>query len=70
MFHIKTLNKISNVGISKFDTEKYTCGDNVENPQAIMVRSASMHEMEMPQIIKLSDMRTKRRRGPVSEASI
>ncbi len=49
MFHIKTLNKISNVGISKFDTEKYTCGDNVENPQAIMVRSASMHEMEMPQ---------------------
>ena len=45
MFHIKTLNKISNVGISKFDTEKYTCGDNVENPQAIMVRSASMHEM-------------------------
>ncbi len=49
MFHIKTLNKISNVGISKFDTEKYTCSDNVENPQAIMVRSASMHEMEMPQ---------------------
>ena len=49
MFHIKTLNKISNVGISKFDTEKYTCGDNVENPEAIMVRSASMHEMEMPQ---------------------
>lgn len=49
MFHIKTLNKISNVGISKFDIEKYTCGDNVENPQAIMVRSASMHEMEMPQ---------------------
>ena len=29
MFHIKTLNKISNVGISKFDTEKYICGDNV-----------------------------------------
>lgn len=49
MFHIRTLNKISNVGISKFDTEKYTCGDNVENPEAIMVRSASMHEMEMPQ---------------------
>lgn len=49
MFHIRTLNKISNVGISKFDTEKYICGDNVENPQAIMVRSASMHEMEMPQ---------------------
>ncbi len=49
MFHIKTLNKISNVGISKFDTAKYTCGDTVESPDAIMVRSASMHDMEMPQ---------------------
>lgn len=48
MFKIKTLNKISNVGLSKFDKEKYVYGDNVENPDAIMVRSASMHEMEMP----------------------
>ena len=49
MFNIKTLNKISNVGISKFDTAKYTCGDDIENPDAIMVRSASMHEMDMPE---------------------
>lgn len=48
MFQIKTLNKISNVGLSKFDKDKYVYGDNVENPDAIMVRSASMHEMEMP----------------------
>lgn len=48
MFNIKTLNKISNVGLSKFDTAKYTCGDDIENPDAIMVRSASMHDMEMP----------------------
>lgn len=48
MFNIKTLNKISNVGLSKFDTSKYTYGDNVENPDAVMVRSASMHDMEMP----------------------
>lgn len=48
MFKIKTLNKISNVGLSKFDKEKYVYGDDVENPDAIMVRSASMHEMEMP----------------------
>lgn len=49
MFNIKTLNKISNVGLSKFDTTKYTYGDNIENPDAIMVRSASMHDMEMPE---------------------
>lgn len=48
MYQIKTLNKISNVGLSQFDKEKYVYGDNVENPDAIMVRSASMHEMEMP----------------------
>lgn len=48
MFSIKTLNKISNVGLSKFDTSKYTYGDDVQNPDAIMVRSASMHDMEMP----------------------
>lgn len=48
MFKIKTLNKISNVGLSKFDKEKYVYGDDIENPDAIMVRSASMHEMEMP----------------------
>lgn len=48
MYNIKTLNKISNVGMSKFDTSKYTYGDDIENPDAIMVRSASMHDMEMP----------------------
>lgn len=49
MFNIKTLNKISNVGLSKFDTAKYTYADDIENPDAIMVRSASMHDMEMPE---------------------
>ncbi len=49
MYNIKTLNKISNVGLSKFDTTKYTYGDDIENPDAIMVRSASMHDMEMPE---------------------
>ena len=48
MYNIKTLNKISNVGLSKFDTSKYSYGDDIENPDAIMVRSASMHDMEMP----------------------
>lgn len=48
MFNIKTLNKISNVGLSKFDERKYTCANEIENPDAIMVRSASMHDMEMP----------------------
>jgi D-3-phosphoglycerate dehydrogenase len=48
MFNIRTLNKISDVGLSKFDADKYTYGNDIENPDAIMVRSASMHDMEMP----------------------
>lgn len=48
MFHIKTLNKISPLGMEKFDRSTYAWGDDIENPEAIMVRSASMHDMEMP----------------------
>ncbi len=47
MYHIKCLNKISEVGTSRFN-EKYICGESVENPDAILVRSASMHETELP----------------------
>ena len=49
MFTVKTLNKISNVGLSKFDEAKYTIDDNTQSPDAIMVRSAAMHDMEMPE---------------------
>ena len=49
MFKIKTLNKISPVGLSKFDPANYTYGDDVQNPDAIMVRSAAMHDMELPE---------------------
>ncbi|MVB12604.1 D-3-phosphoglycerate dehydrogenase [Caprobacter fermentans] len=47
MYQIKCLNKISPVGTSRFG-ENYSCSDSVENPEAILVRSASMHEMELP----------------------
>lgn len=49
MFNIKTLNKISDVGLSKFNDDKYICANEMDNPDAIMVRSASMHDMEMPE---------------------
>ena len=46
MFNIQTLNKISKYGTDNFDTTKYNIVDEIANPDAIMVRSASMHEME------------------------
>lgn len=52
MYKIKTLNKISPHGLDRFDKKYYTYGDDMENPDAIMVRSASMHEMELPDSLK------------------
>ena len=50
MYDILTLNKISKTGLERF-TDEYQYGDAIENPQGIMVRSASMHEMEMPVLL-------------------
>lgn len=47
MYHIKTLNKISPYGMDVFDRSKYICGDHVEAPNGILVRSAAMHDMEL-----------------------
>ena len=49
MFHIQTLNKISPVGLNKFGPANYTVDAPETTPDAIMVRSASMHDMEMPE---------------------
>ena len=46
MYNIHTLNKISKAGLKHFDAAKYNCGEEVQNPDAIMVRSAAMHDME------------------------
>ncbi len=46
MKNIKLLNKIAAVGTNCFDGNKFNVGENVENPDAILVRSAKMHDME------------------------
>ena len=48
MFNVLTLNKIAACGTDLLDKSKYTVGDDIANPDAILVRSASMHEMELP----------------------
>ena len=45
MYQIQTLNKISPVGLDQLG-ENYQVADTFENPDAILVRSAVMHEME------------------------
>ena len=46
MYNIKTMNKISPVGMKRFNSDKYACGDDIASPDAIMVRSAALHDME------------------------
>lgn len=48
MANILTLNKIAKIGLDRFG-EGYVCSDSMENPDAVLVRSAAMHDMEMPE---------------------
>ena len=45
MYNVLTLNKIAAVGTSRLG-DNYTCGDDIQNPDAVLVRSAAMHDME------------------------
>ena len=49
---IKLMNKIAKVGTDIFDRDIYEVSDTAENPDAIMVRSAALHEMEIPANLK------------------
>ena len=51
MINIRTLNKIAKCGLDAFD-EKYNIADECENPDGIILRSFSMHEMELPESLK------------------
>ena len=47
-FTIKTLNAISHTGLSRLPKEEFEVSSEVENPDAIMLRSASLHGVEIP----------------------
>mgnify|MGYP006336190753 CR=1 FL=1 len=47
MFQINCLNPISKIGLANFTTD-YRINDNVNEADAILVRSAAMHDMDLP----------------------
>ncbi len=47
MYNIQTLNKIAACGTDLLDKSKYAVSDDAANPDAILVRSAAMHDMEL-----------------------
>ena len=48
MYHIKTFNKISPVGLNKFDAEHYVVSDSETNEDGILVRSAKLLDYQFP----------------------
>ena len=46
-FKIQTLNKIAAVGLNQLDRDNYEVATDINNPDAILVRSADMHEMNI-----------------------
>ncbi len=52
MKKIRTMNKIAPIGLEQLDTERFEIGDGIENPDGIMVRSASLHDMEFGDNLK------------------
>ncbi len=52
MFKIQTLNKISPNGLDHFQRDNYEVASELLNPDAIVVRSFKMHEMELNKELK------------------
>jgi D-3-phosphoglycerate dehydrogenase len=52
MYKIQTLNKISPLGLNRFPHEDYEVASEFTNPDAIVVRSFKMHDMELPSNLK------------------
>ena len=52
MQNIQVLNNISPLGLEKFPKDTYEVSTSNDNPDAILVRSAKMHDMEIGNSLK------------------
>lgn len=52
MYKIRTLNNISPAGLTEFPADNYQISDDESSPDAIILRSFKMHEMEIPASLK------------------
>lgn len=53
MFNIKTINNISDKGLSRLPAENFSVSEDIDNPDAIILRSQNLHEMEIPSNLKV-----------------
>lgn len=52
MYQVKLYNKISKVGLENLDATKYTCSEDFTDYDAVLVRSAKLHDVEFPKNLK------------------
>ena len=52
MYKILTLNNISVAGLDRLPRESYEVASEIKHPDAILLRSYKMHEMEIPETVK------------------
>jgi len=52
MFKIQTLNNISQVGLDKLPSDQYQVADEQASPDAIILRSTKIHDMDFPESLK------------------
>ncbi|MHB9292609.1 D-3-phosphoglycerate dehydrogenase / 2-oxoglutarate reductase [Hollandina sp. SP2] len=52
MFRIQTMNKISPRGLERFPRDRYEVAGELPHPDAILVRSADLHEVKIPDTVK------------------
>lgn len=51
-YRILTLNKISHQGLKRFPADRYEIGSEMSEPDAILVRSQGMHDMDIPASVR------------------
>ena len=52
MYNVKLYNNISKVGLDDLDPAKYTCSEDFEDYDAVLVRSAKLHDVQFPKNLK------------------
>jgi D-3-phosphoglycerate dehydrogenase len=51
-YRILVLNQVSEVGLKRLPAETYECAKEIARPDAVLVRSADMHAMTVPETVK------------------
>lgn len=69
-FRIRTLNAISQVGLTRLPADRYTVGHDVSSPDALLVRSASLHNLPIePSVLAVARAGAGTNNIPIAEFS-